>query len=96
MQLQRFSFLASGLALLVLNGVHAAESPRRGPPPEAIEACASLSTGSVCEMNTPRGTAEGSCQTIPEGQLACVPAGHTPGQGQPPGQGQGQPPQNNQ
>lgn len=44
------------------------------PPPEALSACRGLSSGSDCEINTPRGRLDGSCR-VPPGQsdLACVP-----------------------
>ena len=36
--------------------------PRRGPPPEAYEACADASEGDSCAVQTPRGdTMEGTC-----------------------------------
>jgi hypothetical protein len=56
-----------------------------GPPPEALTACKSLSSGAACTMTTPQGSMSGTCGA-PEGKpLACRPA--RPPQGQ--GQGQG-------
>ncbi|MEM7358526.1 MAG: hypothetical protein AAF431_05495 [Pseudomonadota bacterium] len=50
---------------------------RRGPPPEAIEACAGLQAEAACEFITPRGhEISGTCFVPPrEGaELACKPA----------------------
>ena len=39
--------------------------PRRGPPPEALEACKDKAAGSVVEMKTPRGdTVKGTCRMV--------------------------------
>lgn len=49
---------------------------RRGPPPEALEACAELSAGDACTVDGPRGTAEGTCEAPPDrsdAELACRP-----------------------
>jgi hypothetical protein len=49
------------------------------PPQEAITACNGLSNGASCSVNTPNGSVNGTCQTIPNSsQLACVPAGGPP------------------
>lgn len=45
---------------------------RRGPPPEAIEACSGRGDGDTCGFSTPRGQMTGTCRTVPEGQKACV------------------------
>lgn len=51
---------------------------RRGPPPEAYEACADLAAGDSCEMTGRRGdTMQGSC-IVPkedEDSLVCAPEG---------------------
>jgi len=54
-------------------------SPPAGgtPPQEAIDACDGTCTGCACQFETPRGTVEGTCQTI-QGQSACVPQGGPP------------------
>jgi len=42
-----------------------ADHPRRGPPPEALEACRGKSPGSAAEMKTPRGDiVKGKCQMV--------------------------------
>lgn len=53
---------------------------RRGPPPEAIEACADKSEGDTCSFTTPRGDVSGECKGPPARRqqseappLACVP-----------------------
>lgn len=46
---------------------------RRGPPPQAIQACADQMPGDACRFTTPRGRMiEGICRS-PNGALACVP-----------------------
>lgn len=52
------------------------------PPPEAMAACQSLSSGHVCSFTSPRGAMKGTCWA-PEGKpLACkpkdAPSGGTP------------------
>lgn len=70
-----------GSILLSLAGIAfaAEKGQRRGPPPEALEACSSLAVGDQCQMTTPRGDVEGQCVTTPDEQLACLPEGHTQG-----------------
>ncbi|NWF63703.1 MAG: DUF1566 domain-containing protein, partial [Chloroflexi bacterium] len=49
------------------------------PPQEAIAACAGLSQGASCSINTPNGTVSGTCGTPPNSsQLARMPAGAPP------------------
>jgi hypothetical protein len=52
---------------------------RRGPPPEAYEACADLAAGDSCEMSGRKGdTLQGSC-IVPkdkEGTLVCAQEGN--------------------
>ena len=50
---------------------------RRGPPPEAIEACSGQSEGASCSF-TGRNDEQlsGTCFTPQESQLACKPDGH--------------------
>lgn len=45
------------------------------PPQEAIDACASSTVNATCSVNTPNGTLSGTCRTVQNSQLACVPAG---------------------
>ncbi|MGJ8669024.1 MAG: hypothetical protein ACSHXK_06005 [Oceanococcus sp.] len=49
---------------------------RRGPPPEAISACKSLSEGDACSFSGRRGDESGQCITTPQDELACAPEGH--------------------
>lgn len=62
------------------------------PPQQAIDACASLSAGDACSA----GPITGTCEQITS-ELACVPEGGAPPNGQngPPNGGQGGPPPNN-
>lgn len=47
---------------------------RRGPPQEAISACASASVGNSCSFSTPRGNLNGQCVLTPNQQKACKPS----------------------
>lgn len=53
----------------------------RGPPPEAVTACASLAANAACSFAGRGGeTVKGTCATGPDGAaLACRPEGHGPG-----------------
>lgn len=46
---------------------------RRGPPQEAISACASASVGNSCSFQTQRGNLSGQCVLTPNQQKACRP-----------------------
>ena len=49
---------------------------RRGPPPEAFEACADQEVDTACAIDTPDGIVEGICR-VPRGdRLVCVPNHH--------------------
>jgi hypothetical protein len=63
----------------------AANSERRGPPPEAIAACEDQSEGDACSVEFRGRTVEGTCMAGPNGDepLACMPEGGRP-QGPPP------------
>ena len=77
--------IACALALATLITVDTAtaqpggnEGERRGPPPEAIEACADKIEGDVCAFNGRRAESlEGTCFVPPgdDGELACKPSG---------------------
>jgi hypothetical protein len=55
-----------------------------GPPPEAIAACASSTSGAQCSFTNERGSVTGTCWA-PEGKpLACKPAGSPPSASAPP------------
>lgn len=57
---------------------------RRGPPSEALAACASLASGAACSFTSPRGKESGSCWAPQNGMpLACRPAGMGAGPGGP-------------
>jgi hypothetical protein len=47
---------------------------RRGPPPEALAACANAGQDGACTFVSPQGdTINGQCLLVPEGSMACVP-----------------------
>lgn len=50
---------------------------RRGPPPEAIEACSNRSEGEACSFTGRRGDMTGVCFAPPRdnAELACAPEG---------------------
>ena len=55
---------------------------RRGPPPQAIEACAESEEGAACSFEGRRGNAEGTCTTCPRTEgLVCTPEGRGWGRG---------------
>ena len=89
MKLQNKSkVIALSLILSVVSSVSFAsggeKGERRGPPPEAIEACASLSLDQACSFTSPRHNEEVSGMCIlrkdDDSQLACKPEG---GKGRP-------------
>ena len=53
---------------------------RRGPPPEALEACSDLGEGAACSFTGRRGEVIGMCFAPPrdESMLACAPEGGPP------------------
>ncbi len=53
---------------------------RRGPPPEAVDACSGASEAQACTFESPHGTVEGTCRKPPQAdELACVPNDHCGG-----------------
>ena len=52
------------------------QGPQGSPPPEAIQACSELAVGGSCSFSTPSGVLNGTCLTVPSGELACVPGGN--------------------
>jgi len=81
MKMQNTSKLITfGLLLFVVSNAAFAgkgdkDRERRGPPPEALEACASLTVDQACSFTSPRGEVSGMC-VVPkndDSQLACKP-----------------------
>ena len=62
------------------------QTPRNGPPPQALAACENQTQGSACSFTQPNGnTINGSCITPPNtSDLACAPQGMNPQNGQAP------------
>jgi len=63
---------------LAQRGGDDSQGQRRGPPPEAIEACSGSSEGASCQFSGRRGDVSGTC-FIPsesQGELACKPSNH--------------------
>ena len=96
MKLRNILILGAGLFTSSVAISQTGERPdrgeRRGPPPEAFEACANLVQGDSCTVETPRGQLSGSCE-MPRGEeLVCVPEGHERGRrGPPPTEGESRP-----
>lgn len=67
-----FAFVYSSFSLTAY-----AQQPRerRGPPPEAVEACQSKSEGDACSFEGRRGFVSGLCLSPPDAEwLACRPS----------------------
>ena len=75
----RFSFALSALVAMLLVGSARAQPPgggegkgeRRGPPPQAFDACKGKKADDACEVTFGERKATGKCATMPEGKLAC-------------------------
>lgn len=87
-KLRRFALgmIAMGAALTALSlnaaaqsdeGENSGHGKRRGPPPEALQACADLSEGDACAFSGRRGDRTGFCFAPPkeDAALACAPEG---------------------
>jgi len=62
----------------------------RGPPPQALESCATLQSGAACTFEIDGHAIEGICRTGPRGEaMACAPNRPPP----PPGHHRGPPPE---
>jgi hypothetical protein len=80
------SITAMAILAASLTSAHANAEPdqrsgkRRGPPPEAIAACADQTEGAACSFSGRRGEVEGLCFAPPQDQaeLACAPEGGPP------------------
>ena len=74
--------LVSCISASVVNAQPSSQSgEQRGPPPEALEACADQTEGAACSFSGRRGDVTGSCMVSPKGEdeLACAPEGGPPG-----------------
>jgi len=69
------------------DGEHPERGKRRGPPPEAVEACEAQSVGDTCAFISPQGdTIEGVCEIMRGDIIACLPDNRPPhGKGKPGG-----------
>lgn len=58
---------------------HPKKGKRRGPPPEAVEACQAQSVGDSCTFISPKGdTIEGICEIMRGDIIACLPDNRPP------------------
>jgi len=65
--------LVGALACASVTFAQGADRPPRRPPPEAFEACANQEEGTLCAVETPHGTLEGTCRAPRGDELVCVP-----------------------
>gem|GEM_PF-3177754 len=71
------------------------ERQRRGPPPEALEACVNAAEKSACVVTTPRGQLSGMCEKMRDQEtLACRPEGRERGGPRPNSDREGNRPEN--
>lgn len=68
----------SMLALCTAAGANESGERRRGPPPEALEACADLQEGDDCTFIGRDETVTGYCAAPADRPLACAPEGRPP------------------
>lgn len=65
------------------DGGNSREQGRRGPPPEALEACSAAVSGDPCSFEGRRGeTLDGTCEAPEDKPLACRPANAPEGRNQ--------------
>jgi hypothetical protein len=75
----QFGLALSALVAMLLVGSARAQPPgggdkggeRRGPPPQAFEACKGKKADDACEVTFGERKATGKCAAMPEGKLAC-------------------------
>ncbi|WP_439106132.1 hypothetical protein [Congregibacter sp.] len=72
--------ISANVAAQQEDGENRSQGKRRGPPPEALEACANLSEGEVCGFTGRHGDMTGVCFAPPkeDAALACAPEGGPP------------------
>ncbi|RTE65119.1 hypothetical protein EH243_13730 [Amphritea opalescens] len=71
--MKHLPIMATALGLLLSTAAMSAPE-RRGPPKEAIEACASATKGDSCSFSGRRGeTLQGICDSQDDDKLACAP-----------------------
>lgn len=81
----KFALLAAFTASILFLLPALAQQRGHRPPQEAFDACDGLEEGAACEVETPRGdTLQGTCRSMGEEALVCVPKNHRPGRGGPP------------
>jgi tRNA A-37 threonylcarbamoyl transferase component Bud32 len=85
-KLRRPGGFAAALALVLLSLGAGAQGPdgdgppsgqnggRRGPPPQAYEACEGQAEEASCSFPTPNGSQSGSCLTMEDGRMSCIPS----------------------
>ncbi|MFM8331234.1 MAG: hypothetical protein ACKN9T_06055 [Candidatus Methylumidiphilus sp.] len=82
--------LNDGNGKLVLRPDHPPGGARRGPPPEAYQACVGKAAGSTAQMQGPRGeTIQGTCEMEAAARLVLRPA-RPPNPPSPPSGGSGE------
>lgn len=81
--MKALSVIACVVAMFAVASVASAEPPergergeRRGPPAEAVQACASAEVGATCSFEGRRRTVTGTCKQVRNNQIVCVPKNH--------------------
>lgn len=59
-------------------GMGRGPGPHRGPPPEAVQACANLQAGTACAFTLNGQNVTGRCTATPKGDVACRPENMPP------------------
>lgn len=70
-------------------GLGRGPGPHRGPPPEAVQACANLQAGTACGFTLGGQNVTGTCAATPKGDVTCRPDGMPGGMGLGKGMGLG-------
>lgn len=80
--LRQLALLTLLTASIISTSVSAQDNKgeRRGPPPEAVEACANLNVEAACSFSGQRGEVSGQCMAAPRdaSSLACMPEAGLP------------------
>ena len=85
MGMHRIVTLLGALALASAVRAQSPGEPPRGPPPEALQACASLEVGAACSFSHDGREVSGTCVAGPHGEAAaCLPPRPPHGFGPPP------------
>lgn len=72
--ISKYTLIVAAISLIFFS-VHSVNAQfRKQPPPEAIEACRTITENNICSLKTPRGIVKGICRNISSKKLACIPS----------------------